>query len=113
MGTEMLRGVYPERSEGLSMTAPILVVKIHHRARVGKVACLHIWDRTRAINVASTPRMRLLDEERRRTDLPPFGSALQKTYICESRQGSPIGESQQRYPHIHRAYILLDSLPIE
>ncbi len=31
MGTEMLRGVYPERSEGLSMTAPVLVVKVHHR----------------------------------------------------------------------------------
>ncbi len=32
MGTEMLRGVYPERSEGLSMTIPVLVVKIHNRA---------------------------------------------------------------------------------
>jgi hypothetical protein len=32
MGTEMLRGVYPERSEGLSMTFPVLGVKFHHRA---------------------------------------------------------------------------------
>ena len=31
MGSEMLRGVYPERSEGLSMTVPALVVKIHNR----------------------------------------------------------------------------------
>ncbi len=29
MGREMLHGVYPERSEGLSMTLPVLVVKIH------------------------------------------------------------------------------------
>ncbi len=35
MGTEMLRGVYPERSEGLSMTIPVVVVKIHPRARGG------------------------------------------------------------------------------
>ncbi len=31
MGSEMLRGVYPERNEGLSMTLPVLVVKVHHR----------------------------------------------------------------------------------
>jgi len=39
MGREMLRGVYPEPfaslrvklREGLSMTRPVLVVKIHHR----------------------------------------------------------------------------------
>ncbi len=30
MGREMLRGVYPERSEGLSMTVPALIVKNHH-----------------------------------------------------------------------------------
>ncbi len=30
MGSEMLRGVYPERSEGLSMTGPALVLKTHH-----------------------------------------------------------------------------------
>ncbi len=37
MGTEMLRGVYPERSEGLSMTIPVLVVKLHYRALGGVV----------------------------------------------------------------------------
>jgi hypothetical protein len=31
LGTEMLRGVYPERSEGLSMTLLVLVVKFHNR----------------------------------------------------------------------------------
>jgi hypothetical protein len=31
MGTEMLRGVYPERSEGLSMTGPTLNSKIQNR----------------------------------------------------------------------------------
>jgi len=35
MGSEMLRGVYPERSEGLSMTEPALKMKILHRARGG------------------------------------------------------------------------------
>ena len=32
MGSEMLRGVYPERREGLSMTGPGLIIKSHHRA---------------------------------------------------------------------------------
>jgi hypothetical protein len=31
VGIEMLRGVYPERSEGLSMTGPVLIVKNHHK----------------------------------------------------------------------------------
>jgi hypothetical protein len=31
MDTEMLRGVYPERSEGLSMTIPVLIVKNLYR----------------------------------------------------------------------------------
>jgi hypothetical protein len=31
MGPETLRGVYPERSEGLSMTFPVLGVKFHYR----------------------------------------------------------------------------------
>ncbi len=31
MGREMLRGVYPERSEGLSMTVPVLIVKSNYR----------------------------------------------------------------------------------
>ncbi len=34
MGSEMLRGVYLERSEGLSMTGPTLNGKPHYRARV-------------------------------------------------------------------------------
>ena len=32
MDTEIFRGVYPERSEGLRMTGPALIVTIHHRA---------------------------------------------------------------------------------
>src|SRR5262249_55225159 len=30
-GTEILRGVSPERSEGLRMTGPVVIVKHHHR----------------------------------------------------------------------------------
>jgi len=30
----MLRGVYPERSEGLSMTLPVSVVKFHNQGHV-------------------------------------------------------------------------------
>ncbi len=43
MGRQMLRGVYPERSEGLSMTFPVLGVTFHNRglpALLGLPLCL-------------------------------------------------------------------------
>ncbi len=57
MGTEMLRGVYPERSEGLSMTTPVLVVKVHYRAAGLGARPIRVWPHRStpgAINRAAT-----------------------------------------------------------
>jgi hypothetical protein len=54
-GREMLRGVYPERSEGLSMTIPVLVVKIHYCASKAERGMFDDLASPRAINRAATP----------------------------------------------------------
>jgi len=63
MGRQMLRGVYPERSEGLSMALPVLVVKVHNQA-------LHFTRKDASFGVRflsvgiSTPLILLVESEK-------------------------------------------------